>query len=143
MPDQHEAVLHQPGDKVRIRMAPHRGSRGVIQALSESGLVIRLNNGEVIHTVPSELTNFSLAARRAWQTMPKRAGRPASKSRQKKMVSIRIEQDTWEQLGQAVDLGLIRSREQAINEWVRDHVSRLLNLNHHNDKEVPNGRVEG
>lgn len=140
MPGQIGWDIPHIGDKVRIRAGPHTGTRGIIHALTGSDLLIELNNGEVIAKDASEVTNFSLAARRAWQRMPKRAGRPASKVGKKKLVSIRIEQDAWEQLGHAVELGLIRSREQAINAWIQDNLSQLLGNN--SEQEVPNGKLE-
>jgi metal-responsive CopG/Arc/MetJ family transcriptional regulator len=41
------------------------------------------------------------------------------------MVSLRIDVDLWERLGEAVEQGILPSREQAINEWVREKLESL------------------
>ena len=92
----------------------------------DGALSVNLETGEIVPVLGEELTNFSLAARRAWEVMPKRAGRPTSAGPQKKMVSIRIDSQVWELLSRAVDLGLIPSREQAINTWLRQKTDELL-----------------
>jgi hypothetical protein len=117
---------YQPGDKVRVRSGPHLGSRGILLG-QEGGLVrLELSSGETILVQPHELTNFSLAARKAWQTMPKRAGRPPSPNTRKKMVSLRLDVDVWRMLGRAAEFNLIPSREQAVNEWLRKRLVQLL-----------------
>jgi len=116
----------QVGDKVRLRFGPNAGERGVVEELRGSSLLIGLDTGDKVAVPLVEITNYSLAARRAWEIMPKRAGRPASAGAQKKMVSIRIDSQVWELLGRAVELGLIPSREQAINTWLRERANELL-----------------
>ncbi len=58
--------------------------------------------------------------------MPKRAGRPSLPVPRKKMVSIRIDVDVWNRLGEAVELGLIPSREEAVNAWLHQHLDTLF-----------------
>jgi hypothetical protein len=41
------------------------------------------------------------------------------------MVSLRVDVDVWKALGRAADLGLITSREQAVNEWLRERLEGL------------------
>lgn len=127
MADSHiEPADHRPGDKIRIRAGPRAGCRGRIHAVSSSEIEVELDEGTYASIQPSEITNYSLAARKAWQVMPKRAGRPRlHESKRKKMVSIRIDRELWEQLGSAVDSGLIQSREAAINSWLRDGLRSL------------------
>lgn len=114
---------YQIGDTVRFRSGPRSGERGTLIVIAPD-LVVRTESGDVVVTEVEQLTDLSLAARRAWSTRPKQAGRPASEVR-KKMISMRIDAKLWEQLGQAVSCGLINSREQAINEWLAEHVKAL------------------
>jgi ribosomal protein L24 len=62
-------VDHQAGDKVRLRSGDNKGQRGKILALVSGMLDIQLENGTKTQIAPQEVTNFSLAARKAWQTM--------------------------------------------------------------------------
>jgi hypothetical protein len=115
----------QTGDKVRIRIGVHAGQRGIVEEVHESSLLVALEAGEKAAVPLEAITNYSLAARRAWETMPKRAGRPAGTAARKQMVSLRIEIDLWQRLGQAAESGLVSSREQAVNVWIRGGLERL------------------
>jgi hypothetical protein len=117
---------HRVGDKVRIRAAPRTGERGVIHSVTSEGLEVALPNGDIVTVEPVGLTNYSLAARRAWQTMPKKAGRPHSPGPGKRMVSIRIDAELWAELEAAASNGLIPSREFAVNQWLREQLDRLM-----------------
>jgi len=121
-----EPVEFQAGDKIRVRSGPYTGARGIIQAEKEGGLEIQLDDGNTILIELKEITNYSLAARRAWQAMPKRAGRPHLSSPRKKMVSLRMDIEVWDRLGEAVELGLIPSREEAVNTWLSDQMDILF-----------------
>lgn len=121
-----QASENRPSDKVRIRSGTWEGTRGVIVSSAPDRLQVELRGGDRLTFRPDEVTNYSRAARRAWQAMPKRAGRPRSSNGPKQMVSLRIEPRLWRLLAAAVDLGLIRSREQAINEWLQQHVAELF-----------------
>lgn len=121
-----EPIGIQIGDKIRVRSGLYSGARGVIQAEENGVLEVLLTEGNRVHIKSHEITNYSLAARRAWQSMPKRAGRPQLSNPRKKMVSMRIDIDIWKRLGEAVELGYIPSREEAINIWLRDQVDSLF-----------------
>lgn len=121
------------GDKVRIRSGLYAGSRGIIQDGSNEQLEIQLDEGDIVHVTLDEVTNYSLAARRAWKAMPKRAGRPQLSSPRKKMVSIRLDVDVWDRLGEAVELGLVPGKEQAVNAWLRQHLDLLFKSDSHFD----------
>ncbi len=123
----------QSGDKIRIRSGSYTGARGIIQAESNGLLEIQLDESSIVHVVSDEVTNYSLAARRAWKTMPKRAGRPQLSTPRKKMVSIRLDVDLWDRLGEAVELGLVPGREQAVNTWLRQHLDLLFDEDHPSD----------
>ena len=62
-------IDHHVGDKVRLRSGDHKGQRGTIEAYTHEQLEIQLNTGAKTQIAPEEVTNFSLAARKAWQTM--------------------------------------------------------------------------
>ncbi len=59
----------QLGDKVHIRSGPHASARGAICAAKEGILKIKLNGGEIVQAKLDEITNYSFAARRAWQAI--------------------------------------------------------------------------
>jgi len=126
-----EPIGIQTGDKIRIRSGPYSGARGVIQAEVDGILEVLLDEGTGIQVEPQEITNYSLAARRAWQTMPKRSGRPQLSSPRKRMVSMRLDIDVWDQLGDAVELGFVSSREEAVNTWIRERLNMLFSKNIH------------
>jgi hypothetical protein len=114
------------GDKVQITKGPRRGDRGTIAQIGPDAALVDLDNEAV--SVPLDWTrNFSLAARKAWRTRPDRAaGRPRDPELpRKRMVSLRIEVDLWDALGKAAEGGLIRSREAAVNEWLREKLNGL------------------
>ncbi len=117
---------HQNGDKIRIKVGNHRGERAIILSGTNELLDVQLGTLVIVRLPSSHITNYSLAARRAWQTMPKRAGRPKSSLPRKKMVSLRIDVGLWAALERMVELGLISSREKAINEWLREKLAGLL-----------------
>src|SRR6266566_5506989 len=116
----------RPGDKIRVRSGIYTGARGIIRAELNGLLEIELDDSKVLSVPAKEVTNYSLAARRAWQVMPKRAGRPQLATPRKKMVSMRLDIDVWDRLGEAVELGLIPSREEAINAWLGQQLDSLF-----------------
>jgi len=116
------------GDKVRVKVRPHRGARGVVAEVADDAFVVRIDSGEMVSVVPGDVTNFSLAARRAWRAVPERAvGRPRSpETARKRAVTIRVDAEVWDRLGTAMARGLIPSREQAVNAWVRERLDGLM-----------------
>lgn len=117
---------HKTGDRIRILRGPGAGEKGIILAFDEDSARVKLGTHEAIDVSLADLQNYSRAARRAWQTRPKRAGRPrGSGTSRKKMVSIRIDREVWERLGMAVEQGLIPSRERAVNEWLAEKAIEL------------------
>ena len=114
------------GDKVRLRSGPHKGARGNISSESDGRLEIELDTGDRVAALPEDITNYSLAARRAWQAMPKRTGRPKGQRPVKRMMSMRLDSDVWDMLHEAAERGLIPNCEKAVNDWVRAQVMPLL-----------------
>lgn len=129
-----DSLVHLVGDKVRIRVGDQIGQRGVIYAISDKQIAVVLDNEKVVYLVNNEITNYSLAARRAWAKNRKRAGRPKSKRLSKKTVSLRVDSALWDMLGDAVAQGLISSRTQAIHDWITERLDQILN-NSTNNKE--------
>src|SRR2546429_7885662 len=82
------------GDKVRIKVGASVGLRGVIAAIRKQRMSVDVSDGSRAMLTASEVTNYSAAARLAWRTMPKRAGRPANPER-KIRVSLRVDEGTW------------------------------------------------
>lgn len=96
---------HLIGDKVRVRAGEHARSRARIEGVQEERLKLRLESGTTILMPVDDVTNYSLAARKAWKSMPKRAGRPRTNEQTKRMISIRVESEVWDGLGEAVRMG--------------------------------------
>jgi hypothetical protein len=113
------------GDKVIMLRGEYRGMRGTIEDLQDNMAKVSFSNHE--DWVPTDLLqNFSAAARKAWQTRPDRAaGRKKNPNISKRMISLRLDADLWDELGKAVELGLIRSREAAVNQWLRERLNDL------------------
>lgn len=119
----------ESGDKVRVKSGTHVGERGVVDQVRTKHLVIRLDaTGELIRTSESDITNFSLAARKAWQSMPdRRVGRPKGTAKTDRVsVTLRIDRELWERFKEAEGAGLIEDRTATINEWIAE---RLADLN--------------
>jgi hypothetical protein len=122
------------GDKIRIKGGPFAGQRGNLLR-QESGkwlvsLVYEENEGKEVRVDAKNLTNFSLAARRAWQSMPHRkVGRPVG-SRVSDRVSIifRVDRSLWNDFLAAEHVGLIGDRTAVINDCLRSvlHAARRL-----------------
>ena len=119
------ALTHRPGDKVRIKTGSHVGVRAVIHRVRRDLITAQVNDADMLIVPSVEVTNYSLAARKAWAVMPKQAGRPKNAGPTKRMVSIRIDPVVWDGLAEMVNAGLIQSREDAVNAWLRMHLDLL------------------
>lgn len=113
-------VAPKRGDKLRIRGGRHSGRRALLLGTAGRRIRVQLESGAVITlSTRTPITNFSLAARRAWQVMPKRAGRRAQETPRSRMLSIRFDRALLARLDRAVAEGAASSRSQAIEEWVQ------------------------
>jgi hypothetical protein len=121
-------LYDRAGDRVRIKSGQYQGQRGQIDDLTTGGDVIVVVEGTRLVVSRNSITNFSLAARRAWATRPKRAGRPTLPTPRKKMISLRIDIETLNALSVLAEHGLIANRERAVNEWLRVQTRELLSL---------------
>jgi len=123
------ALKHQLGDKVRLKEnAAIPGLRGIITVVEPRRVVIRSEiDGCLVQTEPHYLTNFSLAARKAWKKMPdRRVGRPkGSRVCDRISVTIRFDRELWQRFRVAENEGLIADRTATLNRWLTEHLERV------------------
>lgn len=117
---------HRSGDKVRLKDRVQRspGVRGIIHTIEGNGtLVVEMGHSRNrLRVPPSGVTNFSLAARRAWRKMPdRRVGRPkGSTVCDRVSVTIRLDRDLWESFRTAEAAGFVTDRTATLNTWLRE-----------------------
>ena len=143
--DSWQAESREParvGDKVRVKTGLHSGARGVLSGVRGKQHTVLFRDGTRLRIDATQVTNFSAAARRAWRTMPKRAGRPLNPDR-KVQVSLRIDAATWQGLGELAENGHIRSREHLTNVLLRRALRRLVRTsNKHTTRTATRARKE-
>jgi len=118
----------QPGDRVKLKNIDHRGRRGIVKRLNRDGLVVKLEDrDELVKLKAHEVTNFSLAARKAWQSMPhKRVGRPkGSRVCDRTSVTFRIDRDLWDEFRALESNERIKDRTSVINAMLREKLGEL------------------
>lgn len=116
------------GDKVRLKGKTHQGHRGVVEKVRSTSLFVRLEGtDERVQVFPSEVTNFSLAARKAWERMPdRRVGRPkGSTTTDRVSVTLRIDRALWERFKRAEAAGLVEDRTSIVNAWIAQKLDEL------------------
>jgi len=114
---------HRRGDKIRIKRGRFAGQRGILLHAHSGKWTATLGDQDLTVLVPTEeLTNYSLAARRAWRSMPDRkVGRPAgSKVSDRVSVIFRVDRPLWNDFLRAEETGVIADRTAMINECLRD-----------------------
>jgi hypothetical protein len=122
-------MIAKAGDKIRIKTGRHAGHRGVVKKVRKSRLVIRLDgSGELVESIDTGTTNFSLAARKAWARMPaRRVGRPKGTTKTDRVsVTLRMDREVWDQFQQAEAAGVIEDRTATINAWIATRLNDLL-----------------
>jgi uncharacterized protein (DUF4415 family) len=127
------AVKIEVGDKVRLKAKSHSGLRGIIETTKNGKLLVRLEDSDQkVLVTPDEVTNLSLAARKAWISMPDRhVGRPKGmRFCDRVSVTLRIDRDLWEQFRQKESVGLIDDRTATINKWLREKLDELARMRH-------------
>ena len=118
----------EPGDKVRLKMSGLSGARGIIESIAGEVMVIRLEKTRKLVRVSHEnATNLSLAARKAWVSLPTRkVGRPKGlKFCDRVSVTLRIDRDLWEEFRKKESQGFIEDRTTTMNQWLRDKLAEL------------------
>ena len=143
---QHDLPDQQVGDKIRIKVGDHKGKRGVIIAAAANRVEIALDDGNAAVVDRSGITNFSLAARKAWRVMPKKAGRPKNDKPKTKMVSLRLDVFLWIKLGEAVTEGIIVNKEAVVNALLEEYINKIfgagVEARPHKDISVPHFEEE-
>ena len=118
----------EAGDKVRIKAGAHAGERGLVEAVDGEKLVVRLEEaGLKMRVLPEQVTNFSLAARKAWVTGPDRAvgRRKGTKLCDRVSVTLRLDREIWEHFLGLEEAGVIDDRTGLINGWFREKLAEL------------------
>jgi uncharacterized protein (DUF4415 family) len=120
----------KPEARDKVKLKSHNGSptRGVVEEVHGDELLVRLDESRELVAIASELvTNFSLAARKAWKNMPHRqVGRPrGARHCDRVSVTLRIDRELWEQFKRDESEGRIRDRTTIINAWLRDMLDKL------------------
>ena len=90
--------------------------------------VVKLAGRRGTVRVPQQATtNLSLAARKAWASMPDRkVGRPrGSKTVDRMSVTLRIDRDVWDRFLEAERRGRIADRTEVVNAWFRRELDRI------------------
>jgi uncharacterized protein (DUF4415 family) len=116
------------GDKVKLKTHHNSSARGVVEEVQGDALLVRLDtSGELVAIASEGVTNFSLAARKAWKNMPHRqVGRPkGARHCDRVSVTLRIDRELWEQFKQDESKGLIEDRTATINLWFREMLDKL------------------
>jgi uncharacterized protein (DUF4415 family) len=116
------------GDKVKLKRHHGAPARGVVEEVHGDEFLVRLEESGELVAVPSEsVTNFSLAARKAWKNMPHRqVGRPkGTRHCDRVSVTLRIDRELWEQFKRGESEGRIRDRTATINFWFREMLDRI------------------
>lgn len=121
---------HLVGDKIRVKASSDicPGMRGVVaEVKSDRLLVRRVSDDELFTLMCSEVINFSLAARKAWEKMPERqVGRPKGSTVCDRIsVTIRVDRELWESFRVAEARGVVKDRTHTINNWLRDGLQNL------------------
>ena len=122
----------QPGDSVKLKDTNHFGRRGKIRGVSRTHLLVELEDAnEVVQLTHNEVTNFSLAARKAWKSMPhKRVGRPhGSRVCDRTSVTLRIDRDLWEEFRALESYMKIENRTAWVNSLLREKLTELKEKN--------------
>jgi hypothetical protein len=121
-------VKAETGDKVRLKAGTHAGARGLLDTFDGEKLVVRLaDSGVKVRVAPDQITNFSLAARKAWETEPDRAvgRRKGTKLSDRVSVTLRLDRDLWDHFLGLEEEGVIDDRTGLINALLREKLSRL------------------
>jgi hypothetical protein len=116
------------GDKVKLKSDHGTPVRGIVEEVHGDELLVRLHgSGDLIAVVSESVTNFSLAARKAWKNMPHRqVGRPkGARHCDRVSVTLRIDRALWEQFKRDESEGRIRDRTATINLWFHEMLHKL------------------
>jgi uncharacterized protein (DUF4415 family) len=116
------------GDRVRVRFQDRQPKRAVVEHPGKKTLTVRLEDSSELIQVPvNTVTNYSLAARKAWASMPQRnVGRPkGSRVSDRVSVTIRVDRVLWEQFRSFEREGRIEDRTATINELLKEKLREI------------------
>jgi len=116
----------QIGDKVKLKTRPFKAERGVVVDVDNRTLLVRVNGNDV-EAAAEDVTNLSLAARKAWESMPdRRVGRPkGTRLCDRVSVTLRIDRELWQAFRQLEEHGVVSDRTTTINDCLRAKVNEL------------------
>jgi hypothetical protein len=115
------------GDKVRLKVGDHAGQRGLVEAVDGEKFLIRLEkSGSTVRVTPEQITNYSLAARKAWVTGPDRAvgRRKGTKLSDRVSVTLRLDRELWDCFLSLEEEGIIDDRTATVNAWFREKLAK-------------------
>ena len=116
------------GDKVRLKSSRGDCARGLITKISNGSISVSLVGTEkTVEVNMDEITNLSLAARKAWQSMPnRRVGRPkGTRLCDRVSVTLRIDRELWDQFRRLEADGTIEDRTATINTWISEKIGEV------------------
>jgi len=111
-----------------VKVGIHSGERGVVESVDGDKLMVRLEKAALaVRLQVDQVTNYSLAARKAWVTDPDRGvgRRKGTKIRDRVTVTFRIDRDLWEDFVKLVEIGRIEDRNSVVNTWFREKLAGL------------------
>src|SRR5207247_7882984 len=101
------------GDKVRVKVGDHTGERGVVESVDGEKFLVRLEQSSAkVRVTAEQVTNYSLAARKAWATEPDRAvgRRKGTKLTDRVSVTLRLDRAVWAQFRGLEEAGVLDDR---------------------------------
>jgi uncharacterized protein (DUF4415 family) len=126
-------MTHLSGDKILIKAGDHAGNRGILLSLlGQNRLKVTLSQTQrEVVLKSSDIVNYSLAARKAWQKMPRRnVGRPhGTRVCDRVSVTLRIDREVWDNFHTAESEGLIEDRTVTVNTILRNYLHGLRKRN--------------
>ncbi len=110
------------GDRVAVRGSEGALTKGVIAQIAGDRVFVQVDDSdERVETESSKIRNYSLAARKAWASMPSRGvGRPRGSGLSNRVsVTLRIDRELWNRFKELERAGKISDRGDAIDASLR------------------------
>lgn len=125
-------IEYKIGDKVRIKNGLYHGYKGLITKIFSKQVIVNLGQiQENICFTSNDLVNFSLAARKAWRSFPKKnVGRKKKKRDElstKISVTLRFELLTWQKFRKLEKDGKIKNRTEIFNKMLSSIINNICN----------------
>jgi hypothetical protein len=100
----------------------------VIERVDGGKLVVRLEDSDtMVRVLAKDVTNYSLAARKAWVTDPHRGvgRRKGTRLCDRVSVTLRVDRELWELFQELENRNVIDDRTAIINQWFREKLTML------------------